>query len=72
MAILMNIELHYIDVTIHRIHSNCDSILVQVVNLYIEREEEKKSTKRCEHDITFKKKINLKGVEICKWISLWM
>ena len=45
MAILMNIELHYIDVTIHRIHSNCDSILVQVVNLYIEREEEKKKYK---------------------------
>jgi len=38
----MDIEQHYIDVTIHRIHSNCDSILVQVVNLYKEEEEEKK------------------------------
>ena len=64
----MDIELHYIDVTIHRIRSNCDSILVQVVNLYREREERKKCTKGSKHDITFEKKINLKGVEICKWI----
>jgi hypothetical protein len=45
MVNLMDIEQHYIDVTIHRIHSNCDSILVQVVNLYKEEEEKKKKSK---------------------------
>jgi hypothetical protein len=38
----VNTEPHHIDVTIHRIHSNCDSILVQVVNLYVRKKEEEK------------------------------
>jgi hypothetical protein len=34
---LMNIQLHYIDVTIHRIHSDRDPIWIHIVNLYIRR-----------------------------------